>query len=97
MVINKRKLSIAKFSATVPFCHSTCRSLQIEEDLKNAIISQKTITQRMADQERSDLYVVFTMILCGLKSEEILLTFNLSSYGYQIKSCFLVKQFETNL
>ena len=28
----------------------------------------------MADQERSDLYVVFTMILCALESLEMLIT-----------------------
>ena len=30
--------------------------------------------QKMADQERSDFYVVFTMILCMLKSLEVLIT-----------------------
>ena len=29
--------------------------------------------RKMADQERSDLYVVFTMILCALESLEMLI------------------------
>ena len=32
------------------------------------------IAQKMADQERSDFYVVFTMILCVLKSLEMSIT-----------------------
>ena len=28
--------------------------------------AEQTITLKMADQEKSDIYVVFTMILCGL-------------------------------
>ena len=33
-----------------------------------SVTSQKTITLNMADQKRFDFYVVFTMIICVLKS-----------------------------
>ena len=46
-------------------------SLLVRHLLRNRL---QTITQKMADQERSDFYVVFTMILCALKSLEILIT-----------------------
>ena len=35
---------------------------------------QQTITQKMSDQEQSDVYVVFTMILCEFKVLEMLTT-----------------------
>ena len=35
--------------------------------------SEKTITQKMADQERSDFCVVFTMSLCRLESKQTLI------------------------
>ena len=35
---------------------------------------QWTITQKMADQDRSDFYVVFTMILCALKLPKVLIS-----------------------
>ena len=36
--------------------------------------SKWAITQKMVDQERSDFCVVFTMILCSLKSKQTLIS-----------------------
>ena len=44
------------------------------ERLFTSKFHHQTITQKMADQERSDLNVLFAMFLCALESLEMLIT-----------------------
>ena len=59
LIIYKYSMRLRKIFCLILWCPQGATSVRIVQAV------QQTITQKMADQGRSDLDVVFTMILCA--------------------------------